>query len=177
MNMASILASGRPAKGAASFLALAGCLLFLSGQSGATQSEPPAALATASEIEKFCGNIADAARDRRYAIQTQELEALKAEIDTRVKQLEEKRAEYERWMKLRQEFMDQASENVVSIYARMRADAAAERLAEMQPELAAAIMMKLQVKQSGLIMNEMERSTAAKLTGIMASAARKDDPT
>lgn len=158
------------------FLALAGSLLFLSGQPGATQTDL-AAPATAGEIEKFCGNIADAARDRRYAIQTQELEALKAEIDTRVRQLEEKRAEYERWMTLRQKFMDQASENVVSIYARMRPDAAAERLAAMQSELAAAIMMKLQVKQSGLIMNEMERSTAAKLTGIMASAAREDDPT
>jgi flagellar motility protein MotE (MotC chaperone) len=154
-------------------IALVGATALLAGPA-ATQDNTAHVNA---EIERFCGNIADAARDRRYAIQTQELEALKAEIDTRVKQLEEKRAEYERWMKLRQEFMDQASENVVSIYARMRADAAAERLAEMQPELAAAIMMKLQVKQSGLIMNEMERSTAAKLTGIMASAARKDDPT
>ncbi len=166
-------------RGVAAALALAGSLLFLSGQPGATEtgSEVIPMAANAGEIEKFCGNIADAARDRRYAIQTQELEALKAEIDTRVKQLEEKRAEYERWMKLRQDFMDQASENVVSIYAKMKPDAAAERLAEMQAELAAAIMMKLQVKQSGLIMNEMERSTAAKLTGIMASAAREDDPT
>ena len=167
----------RQTGGAAAFVALAGSLLFLSGQPGATQTSPVAAPATASEIEKFCGNIADAARDRRYSIQTQELEALKAEIDTRVKQLEEKRAEYEHWMKLRQKFMEQASENVVSIYARMKPDAAAERLAEMKIELAASIMMKLQVKQSGLIMNEMESSTAAKLTGIMASAAREDDPT
>ena len=100
-----------------------------------------------------------------------------ADIDRRVKQLEEKRAEYEKWMKLRQDFMDKATENVVSIYARMRPDAAAERLSEMDPALAAAIMLKLRVKQSGLIMNEMERAIAAKLTGIMASAARKEDPT
>ena len=134
-------------------------------------------VAAADEVERFCGNIADAARDRRYALQMQELEALKAEIDTRVKNLEAKRAEFEEWMKMRQDFMALASENVVKIYARMRPDAAAERLATMETELAAAIMMKLDVKQSGLIMNEMERGAAAKLTGIMAAAANKEDPT
>ena len=41
---------------------------------------------------------------------------------------------------------------------------------------AAAILMKLDVKQSGLIMNEMKSDAAAKLTAIMASAARKEDP-
>ncbi|MDP3897964.1 MAG: MotE family protein [Mesorhizobium sp.] len=129
------------------------------------------------EIQRFCGNVADAARDRRYAIQAQELEALKTEIDVRVQQLEAKRAEYEKWMTLRQEFMDHASENVVKIYARMKPDAAAERLAEMKADLAAAILLKLEVKQSGLIMNEMERTVAAKLTSIMASAANGDNPT
>ena len=156
-------------------LAAAAAAWIVSGGPAATQSRP--VLESADEIEKFCGNIADAARDRRYTIQTKELESLKAEIDERVRHLEAKRAEYEKWMKLRQDFMDKASENVVSIYSRMRPDAAAERLAEMEPALAAAIMLKLQVKQSGLIMNEMERATAAKLTGIMSSAARKEDPT
>ncbi len=162
---------------AASVLACAAIAVAVSGVPGATQDQTTQTFNSAEEIEKFCGNIADAARDRRYAIQTRELEALKADIDQRVKQLEEKRAEYEKWMKLRQEFMDQATENVVSIYARMRPDAAAERLAEMDPRLAAAIMLKLQVKQSGQIMNEMESATAAKLTSIMSSAARKEDPT
>lgn len=128
------------------------------------------------EIERFCGNIADAARDRRHANQLKELEALKADIDTRVKQLDVKRAEYEQWMKLRQEFMAQASETVVKIYARMKPDAAAERLVELKPDLAAAIMLKLDVKQSGLIFGEMERTAVAKLTGIMADASRKKDP-
>jgi len=131
----------------------------------------------ADEIERFCGNIADAARERRNANQLKDMEALKAEIDTRVQQLDAKRAEYEKWMRMRQEFMAQANEQVVKIYARMRADSAAERLVELQPELAAAILMKLDVKQSGQIFNEMERTAVAKLTGIMAAAARKDNPT
>jgi flagellar motility protein MotE (MotC chaperone) len=149
--------------------------VIASGVPGATQATAP--INSADEIEKFCGNIADAARDRRYALQTQELEALKADIEQRVKLLEAKRVEYEKWMKTRQAFMDRATENVVAIYARMRPDAAAEKLSELDPVLAAAIMLKLQVKQTGLIMNEMERATAARLTGIMSSAARKEDPT
>ncbi len=161
---------------AATILACATTAVIVSGVPGATQSQPPQTINSADEIEKFCGNIADAARDRRYAIQARELEVLKGDIDQRVKQLEEKRAEYEKWMKLRQDFMDKATDNVVLIYARMRPDAAAERLSEMDPALAAAIMLKLQVKQSGLIMNEMERVVAAKLTSIMSSAARKEDP-
>ena len=59
----------------------------------------------------------------------------------------------------------------------MRPDAAAERLAEIDVELAAGILMKLDSRKAGVILNEMERKAAAALTGIMASAARRTDPT
>ena len=137
----------------------------------ATGTEP------ATEIQRFCSNIADAARDRRYALQAQELQTLQGEIDKRIKVLEEKRAEYEGWLKRRNDFMAEAKEGVIKIYARMRPDAAAERLAEVDAELAAAILMKLDSRQAGVILNEMERKAAATLTGIMASAAREKDPT
>ena len=58
-----------------------------------------------SEIERFCGNIADAARDRRYVLQAKELEKLQAEIDQRMQALEAKRAEYEVWMTKREAFL------------------------------------------------------------------------
>lgn len=167
-------------------------MLLLGAQPAATETatpnvatrsvgeKPAVAAATAepmTEIQRFCSNIADAARDRRYSLQAKELETLQAEIDKRMKALEEKRAEYEEWLKRRNDFMAQAEEGVVKIYARMRPDAAAERLAEVNSELAAAILMKLDSRQAGVILNEMERKAAATLTGIMASAARKEDPT
>lgn len=129
-----------------------------------------------TEIQRFCSNIADAARDRRYALQAQELGELQKEVDKRIAALEEKRAEYESWLKRREEFLAHAEENVVKIYAGMRADAAAERLAELEPELAAALLMKLEPRKAGVILNEMERKKAAGLTGIMAAAARRTDP-
>ncbi|MEW6632214.1 MAG: MotE family protein [Pseudomonadota bacterium] len=129
-----------------------------------------------SEIQRFCSNIADAARDRRYALQAQELKQLQAGIDERMKALEAKRAEYEEWLKRREVFLARAEDSVVKIYAGMKPDAAAERLAMVNAELAAAILMKLDSRKAGVILNEMDQKAAATLTGIMASAARRVDP-
>jgi flagellar motility protein MotE (MotC chaperone) len=132
--------------------------------------------AAGSEIERFCSNIADAARDRRYALQAKELQSLQAEIDQRLVQLEQKRAEYEEWLERRQDFIAMAEENVVQIYSKMRPDAAAERMEQLRAELAAAILMKLNARQAGIILNEMDKKSAAVVTSIMASAARRQDP-
>jgi flagellar motility protein MotE (MotC chaperone) len=129
-----------------------------------------------SEIQRFCSNIADAARDRRYALQAEELKQLQAGIDQRMKALDDKRAEYEQWLKRREVFLARAEDGVVKIYAGMKPDAAAERLAMVTPDLAAAILMKLDSRKAGVILNEMDQKAAAALTGIMASAARRVDP-
>ena len=129
-----------------------------------------------SEVQRFCSNIADAARDRRYALQAAELKQLQAGIDERMKALEAKRAEYEEWLKRREVFLARAEDGVVKIYAGMKPDAAAERLAMVNAELAAAILMKLDSRKAGVILNEMDQKAAATLTGIMASAARRVDP-
>jgi len=136
----------------------------------------PPATAEQTEIERFCSNIADAARDRRYALQRQELETLQKDIDQRMKALEEKRAEYEDWLKRRQEFLSRIEDNVVKIYSTMKPDAAAERLAEVNVEVAAGILMKLEARKAGVILNEMNSKAAAELTRIMAAATRKEDP-
>ena len=128
------------------------------------------------EITRFCTNIADAARDRRHALQTAELKQLQGEIDRRMERLDEKRAEYEAWLARRDAFAEMAQKAVVDIYARMRPDAAAERMAALDPELTAAILMKLDSRLSSVILNEMELKAAATVTSIMASAARKEDP-
>ena len=129
------------------------------------------------DVRRFCSNIADAARDRRYALQKAELETLQKDIDQRIEAMEEKRAEYESWLARRNDFLAKAEENLVEIYSVMRPDAAAERLAEVHVEVAASILMKLQARKAGVILNEMDSKAAAVLTGILASATRKQDPT
>ncbi|MBL0936239.1 MAG: MotE family protein [Rhizobiaceae bacterium] len=152
-------------------LSTAACLLFLAGPA-ATQETPVAS----NDVERFCTNITDAARDQRYALQAEELRNLQAEVDARIAALEEKRAEYEEWLSRRETFLAKARDNIVDIYGRMRPDAAAERLTELGPELAAGILMKLDARKAGIIMNEMETKAAAGVTSIMASAAREKDP-
>lgn len=154
-------------------------LLFCAAAAQATDkpaSADPASDAAQSEVERFCGNIADSVRDRRYALQKAELEKLQGELDARLKALEEKRAEYEHWLKKRDDFMALAEESVVGIYRTMRPDAAAERLAELQVELAASILIKLDARKAGVILNEMERKSAAAVTAVMAAAAKEQDP-
>lgn len=136
----------------------------------------PEAAQLTDEVKRFCSNIADAAKDQRYALQVRELQALQADIDARMAALEAKRAEYEDWLKRREEFLARAEGGVVKIYSSMRPDAAAERLSEVNINLAAAILMKLDARKAGVILNEMDKKAAATLTGIMASAARKVDP-
>lgn len=141
-----------------------------------TLAPTPRPGSSAEEIARFCGNIADAARDRRYQLQKMELEKLQVDIDDRIRKLEAKRAEYEEWLTRRNRFMEQAQETVVGIYGNMRPDAAASQLGKLRAETAAAILMSLDTRKASVILNEMQVETAASLTGIMVNAARRKDP-
>lgn len=136
----------------------------------------PAAPQYASEVEAYCANIADAARDQRYLRQKQELEQLRAEVDERVKLLEQRRDEFEEWVARREAFIEVAEGQLTKIYQEMRADSAAAQLELIAPEVAAAIVMKLDPRLSSQILNEMEAKNAAILAGIIADAASKQLP-
>jgi len=161
-----------------SLIAMSFGALLLCGGPAATQSVQVAAVPAeaTTEVEKFCTGIADAARDRRYTLQAMELRKLQEDIDRRIKLLDEKRIEYEAWMKRRETFLAKAEDNVVKIYGAMKPDAAAERLAVLDVKLAAGILMKLDTRKAGVILNEMDSKAAAALTGIMAAAVRREDP-
>lgn len=125
------------------------------------------------EIQQYCTNIIDQARDQRYLLQKQDLEQLQQDVDNRIAVMETRKAEYEDWLKRRNDFMEQAEANLVNVYKTMKADAAAPQLEEVNPGLAAAIIMKLPPRQSGLILAEMDAKKAAMVASIMSSAADK----
>jgi flagellar motility protein MotE (MotC chaperone) len=152
---------------------LAAAVLLLASVSALANDTPAAPPANASidEIQQYCSNVIDPARDRRYLLQKQDLEKLKADVDVRLKALEERRNEYQDWLKKRNDFMEMARQDLVDIYKNMKPDAAAPRLAEVDIYVAAAILMKLTPRQSGLILSEMDPAKAAKLTGLISSAA------
>jgi flagellar motility protein MotE (MotC chaperone) len=172
MRLRAAIRTATATLGLAALLFAVGPARTASGEAG----DAAAPAATADEVQRFCTNITDAARDRRYALQAKELERLKSDIDERIKALEAKRSEYEDWLKRRDDFLAKIEDNVVKIYAKMKPDAAAERLAEVQVELAAGILMKLDPRQASTILNEMDSTAAAVITGIMVTATRKVDP-
>ncbi|MFN7101447.1 MAG: MotE family protein [Pseudorhizobium sp.] len=135
--------------------------------------EPAAvtAMSPQSEIQQFCTNIADAARDQRYLMQKQELETLQADVDQRIAVLESRKSEYEDWLKRRNDFLVRAEAGLVDIFKTMKADAAAPQLEEMNVEIAAAIIMKLPARQSGLVLSEMDPENAGRIATIISSAS------
>jgi flagellar motility protein MotE (MotC chaperone) len=136
--------------------------------------EPPKAvtdLGSQDEIRQFCTNIADAAKDQRYLIQKQELEKLQSDVDQRIAVLEKRKVDYEDWLKRRNDFLARAEEGLVDIYKTMKADAAAPQIQAMKMEVAAAIIMKLPARQSGLILSEMDAQKAAMVASIIAQAS------
>lgn len=151
--------------------AAAGSMLVMPGAFAQDVTAPPAGDATQNEIQQFCTNIADAARDQRYVLQRKDLETLQASIDERIATLEKRRAEYEDWLKRRNDFLKQAELGLVDIYKTMKPDAAAGKLEKVNPAIAAAIVMQLPPRQSSLILSEMADDKAAALTNIISSAS------
>ncbi|WP_112664615.1 MotE family protein [Microvirga flavescens] len=138
---------------------------------------PPKAGAAVSDpkANQYCANIADAAADARYEWQKETLTKLEKDIEGRIKILEEKRAEYEEWLRRRNEFLAKADEAVVAIYSRMRPEAAALQLANMKDETAAAILAKLGPRSASAVLNEMEPARAAQLSNVINGSKRPQD--
>jgi len=121
---------------------------------------------------QYCVNIADPAADARLAWQKKAVTEMEQELDRRIALLEAKTAEFQKWVKRRDEFVQKARDNLVLIYSRMRPDAAAMQLKALDEETAAAIVVKLDPRTASTILNEMESAHAARLTAIISGAAR-----
>ena len=139
----------------------------------ASAQTPTEKLAT-SEADRFCAGIMDEARERRYAIKQQELEQLGEKIAVSVEALKARQAEYESWVKRRDDFMAQASQTLVDIYTNMRPDAAAVRLERLNDSLVASILMKMPVKGASTILNEMKSKKAAAVTAVIAASGQSN---
>lgn len=138
------------------------------GRKGALDALPP----NASAAQQYCFNTADSAADARFAWQAKKIKDMEAELEKRAQQLEAKTAEYKTWLERRDEFSRKAHEKLVGFYSGMRPDAAAGQLAELDEEMAAAVVIKLQTKVASQIMGEMDPERAAKIATIISGAAK-----
>ncbi|WP_198399647.1 MotE family protein [Bradyrhizobium yuanmingense] len=138
-------------------------------------AQPQAAPAPDNEIALFCSNVADPAVDARLAWQLKELEKAESLLRERIAEVEAKRAEYEKWMALRDDFLKKAEASVIEIYSRMKPEAAATQIAGMADETAAAVLAKLSPRSSSAIFNEMDTARAAHLADLLGGMRRVDD--
>jgi flagellar motility protein MotE (MotC chaperone) len=168
-------------------LAASGTLMLLipgafAQETAAPMTNPPGSNSSSDEIKQFCSNIAEPAREQRYLLQKQALEKLQADVDARIAIMDKRKAEYEDWLKRRNDFLAKADDGLVEIYKNMKPDAAAASLDDVKITVASAIIMKLQARQASLILSEMDPKKAATVTNIMAQASdpntsKTKDPT
>lgn len=122
--------------------------------------------------EQYCANIADAASDARFAWQKQTLVATEKQIEERLRELNAKIAEYQKWIERRDEFSRKAQATISSIYGKMRPDAAAQQLMALDEETAAAVITQLNPRVSSALMAEMDAKQAARLTAIISASGK-----
>ena len=156
---------------------LGGLAVFLlaTASVSAKAEEPPAeAGKPAGDAEKFCANIADAARDARFAWEAKTLTNLKAEVEAATAALETKRAELQAVLSRREEFQKLAVRTVIDIYAKMRPEAAAAQLAALDERTAAAVLAKLNSRTASAILGEMDTPRAVSLAQLISSGGETD---
>nr|WP_321981462.1 MotE family protein [uncultured Cohaesibacter sp.] len=117
----------------------------------------------------FCENISDLASEQRYAWQLQNLIALQSDIDERIEKLETLRANVKDWIAKRDKVLSDVKEHIITVYERMRPEAAAERLAAVDDQVAIALLAKMKPRIVSAILNEMDADRASDLTQEMAS--------
>lgn len=132
---------------------------------------PPVAPQQLSPAEQYCSSVLDAAAAAQIAQQTTNLEKASKELAGRVAILDAKTAELKSWVHKREEFTAKATTALLEIYSKMKPDAAAHQLTEMNEITAAAITAKLSPKVSSLILAEMETTKASRLMAIIAGAS------
>lgn len=122
----------------------------------------------AADAQQYCANIAAAAGAARNVRQEKQLLEIEQQIARRLSELDAKRRELQEVLDRHDALVKRIDDGLVAIYARMRADSAAAQVAGMEEEVAAALLMRLQPKQSSSILNEMEASRAVALTKKIA---------
>lgn len=133
----------------------------------------PEAKRNGSLAQQYCASVQDRVAEARFAHQTAELEALAKKIDERLAKLDANSALLKEWVAKRESFMAKATQQLVGIFAAMRAEAASEQLTRIDPGTAAAILLRLDSRAASAILNDMPPEKAARLASIIADAANK----
>ena len=136
----------------------------------------PAAMATklpdaeSEAVINYCLNISDKAKDARVARQAAALKEMEAKLESKIRELEQRREQLQAWFEKQKGLQDAAERSLVDIYAAMDPEAAAGQLTRLDPRLASSVLHQLKPRLASGILNEMKPEEAAKLVKIIAAA-------
>ena len=140
----------------------------------AVVTSPAPADEAAEAVSRYCSAVAASASEQRVRSQISRLDTLRVAIDQRILDLEAREASARAWLDRREAALRKAADDVIAIYGKMRPEAAAAQLAEMDEEFAAAILAKMNPRAAGTILNDMNPASAAKLAATIANSRRVD---
>ncbi len=130
----------------------------------------PSEKAGDSGVARYCTNVAPLAAEARIAWESRRLDEIDAQVKQRIADLEKTEADARDWVGKRQTMLNAASDDVVAIYTKMDAEAAAAQLAAMDEPVAVAILAKLKTNAASAILDVMDAARAAKLTGLILAS-------
>ena len=170
--MLALLLPLRAALRCVSFVALTAIWTFAPASAeDAPRPKPPTPDRSAdSEIARYCGALAPSASEARAAYQLRRLADLGDEVREELEKLEKKEAAAREWVTRREAMMKNATDDVVAIYSKMTAEAAAAQMADMDEVVAAAVLAKLKAGAASNILAEMPADKAARLSTLLAGA-------
>lgn len=123
-----------------------------------------------ADAKSFCAAVGPSIAEARLAWQAKRLAELDAQVRQRIVDLEKAEAAARDWIAKRDALMAAASDDIVAIFAKMQAEAAARQLSAMDDRMAAAILGKLKPNAASAILDEMEAERASRLVGIVSAA-------
>ena len=113
--------------------------------------------------------------EARLKWQTWKLISLEASLRDRIEELQRKEREFEKWVKRREDLLNEVEDQVVTIIGRMRPEAAAAQLSTTDEEAAVGVLLKLKARVASSILDEMEPARAAQLTQSMMGLAHPEE--
>lgn len=123
----------------------------------------------------YCLDIVDKAADARVARQAVRLKELEASLESRIRELEQRRDEVRQWVEQQKKLLEAAEAGLVAIYARMEPEAAAGQIALLDSRLAVSVLHQLKPREASAILNVMKAERAAELVRLLIVAGRSED--
>jgi len=144
--------------------------------SAAVQSAPtkPATAAVADDglaaiARTYCTVNMSAANEARTAWQMERLTTLESRVVAKSEELAARSEELRALLKRRDDALAQADQDLVAIFLKMKPDAAAQQLAAMNENTAAAILMRIGARNASAVFNEMAAEKAARIATALAA--------